>query len=91
MIESTGIHLWAGIRLNLLAGAGGQHGWASRTQWISASEWSERLSQKKGCWSPVPRSRAGGGKVTYRGRVDPGRLVFINETWTKADMGTLRG
>jgi putative transposase len=27
----------------------------------------------------------------YRGRIDPGRLVFIDETWTKTNMAPLRG
>lgn len=29
--------------------------------------------------------------VKYRGRVDPSRLVFIDETWTKTNMAPLRG
>jgi transposase len=29
--------------------------------------------------------------VTYRGRIDPARLVFIDETWTKTNMAPLRG
>jgi transposase len=28
---------------------------------------------------------------TYQGRIDPARLVFIDETWTKTDMAPLRG
>jgi len=27
----------------------------------------------------------------YQGRVDPSRLVFIDETWTKTNMAPLRG
>ena len=27
----------------------------------------------------------------YQGRIDPGRLVFIDETWTKTNMTPLRG
>ncbi|TIX80985.1 MAG: hypothetical protein E5V21_11430 [Mesorhizobium sp.] len=27
----------------------------------------------------------------YRGRIDPARLVFIDETWTKTNMSPLRG
>jgi len=27
----------------------------------------------------------------YRGRIDPARLVFIDETWTKTNMAPLRG
>jgi len=27
----------------------------------------------------------------YQGRIDPARLVFIDETWTRTDMATLRG
>lgn len=27
----------------------------------------------------------------YQGRIDPGRLVFIDETWTRTDMAPLRG
>ncbi len=27
----------------------------------------------------------------YQGRIDPGRLVFIDETWTKTNMAPLRG
>lgn len=29
--------------------------------------------------------------MTYQGRIDPGRLVFIDETWTKTIMAPLRG
>lgn len=29
--------------------------------------------------------------LKYRGRVDPTRLVFIDETWTKTNMAPLRG
>jgi transposase len=29
--------------------------------------------------------------VLYRGRIDPARLVFIDETWTKTSMAPLRG
>ena len=29
--------------------------------------------------------------IKYRDRVDPSRLVFIDETWTKTDMAPLRG
>jgi hypothetical protein len=28
---------------------------------------------------------------TYQGLIDPGRLVFIDETWTKTNMTRLRG
>jgi len=27
----------------------------------------------------------------YQGQIDPERLVFIDETWTKTNMATLRG
>jgi len=29
--------------------------------------------------------------IKYRGRIDPERLVFIDETWTKTNMAPLRG
>jgi transposase len=29
--------------------------------------------------------------MAYQGRIDPGRLVFIDETWTKTNMAPLRG
>jgi putative transposase len=29
--------------------------------------------------------------LTYQGRIDPSRLVFIDETWTKTNMAPLRG
>jgi putative transposase len=29
--------------------------------------------------------------LKYRGRIDPSRLVFIDETWTKTNMAPLRG
>lgn len=29
--------------------------------------------------------------IKYQGRVDPSRLVFIDETWTKTNMAPLRG
>ena len=29
--------------------------------------------------------------VQYQGRIDPARLVFIDETWTKTNMAPLRG
>ena len=29
--------------------------------------------------------------TTYQGRIDPARLVFIDETWTKTNMAPLRG
>jgi transposase len=29
--------------------------------------------------------------IKYQGRVDPSRLVFIDETWTRTDMAPLRG
>jgi hypothetical protein len=29
--------------------------------------------------------------IKYRYRVDPSRLVFIDETWTKTDMAPIRG
>ena len=28
---------------------------------------------------------------TYQGKIDPARLVFIDETWTKTNMAPLRG
>jgi transposase len=37
----------------------------------------------------VARRRAQWTK--YRGRIDPSRLVFIDETWTKTNMAPLRG
>ena len=29
--------------------------------------------------------------ANYRDRIDPARLVFIDETWTKTNMAPLRG
>ena len=29
--------------------------------------------------------------MAYQNRIDPGRLVFIDETWTKTNMAPLRG
>jgi hypothetical protein len=29
--------------------------------------------------------------MAYQGRIDPSRLVFIDETWTKTNMAPLRG
>jgi transposase len=29
--------------------------------------------------------------IKYQGRIDPSRLVFIDETWTRTDMAPLRG
>jgi putative transposase len=29
--------------------------------------------------------------IKYQGRIDPSRLVFIDETWTKTNMAPLRG
>jgi len=29
--------------------------------------------------------------TTYQNRIDPARLVFIDETWTKTNMAPLRG
>jgi hypothetical protein len=29
--------------------------------------------------------------VRYRSRIDPSRLVFIDETWTRTNMSPLRG
>ena len=29
--------------------------------------------------------------MAYQGRIDPARLVFIDETWTKTNMAPLRG
>jgi hypothetical protein len=46
----------------------------------------EGLSFKKKPFRPSPAS-AGGGQ----GRVDPRRLVFIEETWAKTNVGLLRG
>ena len=37
----------------------------------------------------VARRRAQWAK--YQGRIDPARLVFIDETWTRTDMAALRG
>jgi hypothetical protein len=37
----------------------------------------------------VARRRAQWTK--YQGQIEPGRLVFIDETWTKTNMATLRG
>jgi putative transposase len=37
----------------------------------------------------VARRRAQWSK--YRGRIDPSRLVFLDETWTKTNMAPLRG
>ena len=56
----------------------------------------EKLSFKKKRASPasgiVPTSRAGGRSgQKYQGRIDPARLVFIDETWTKTNMAPLRG
>ena len=31
------------------------------------------------------------GGIPYRERIDPSRLVFIDETWTKTNMAPLRG
>jgi transposase len=55
----------------------------------------EKLSfkKKRGGWrtrsSRVARRRAQWTK--YQDRVDPERLVFIDETWTRTDMAPLRG
>ena len=55
----------------------------------------ERLSFKKSVVAgerdrhDVARRRAQGTK--YQDRVDPERLVFIDETWTRTDMAALRG
>jgi len=35
--------------------------------------------------------RAGGRSGCYRHRIDPSRLVFIDETWTKTNIAPLRG
>jgi transposase len=37
----------------------------------------------------VARRRARG--IKYQNRIDPSRLVFIDETWTRTDMAPLRG
>jgi hypothetical protein len=29
--------------------------------------------------------------MAYQNRIDPARLVFIDETWTKTNMAPLRG
>ena len=36
-------------------------------------------------------ARRRGQWLTYQGRIDPGRLVFIDETWVKTNMAPLRG
>ena len=36
-------------------------------------------------------ARRRGQWVKYRGLIDPARLVFIDETWTKTNMASLRG
>jgi hypothetical protein len=36
-------------------------------------------------------SRAGAQWRRYQSRIDPARLVFIDETWTKTNMAPLRG
>ena len=35
--------------------------------------------------------RAGEPMDKYQDRIDPSRLVFIDETWTKTNMAPLRG
>jgi transposase len=55
----------------------------------------EAISQKKTLIAAeqdradVARRRA--QWVLYQGRIDPARLVFIDETWTKTNMAPLRG
>ena len=55
----------------------------------------EKLSFKKnrgGCRAGSSRRRAPAGAVAkYQPRIDPARLVFIDETWTKTNMAPLRG
>jgi len=55
----------------------------------------EKLSfkKKRGGWrTRSSRRRAAAGAMTgYQNRVEPERLVFIDETWTRTDMAPLRG
>ena len=37
------------------------------------------------------RGKAAGAWKKYQGRLDPARLVFIDETWAKTNMTRLRG
>ena len=55
----------------------------------------EKLSLKKDVVAAngiVPTWRGGGPNgAEYQNRIDPARLVFIDETWTKTNMAPLRG
>jgi hypothetical protein len=51
------------------------------------------LQKKRGGWRTLsPRHRAGRRSgQNVRLAIEPERLVFIDETWTKTNMGPLRG
>ena len=56
----------------------------------------EKLSFKKKTLVASERDRPDVARrrkqwVKYQGRIDPERLVFIDETWTKTNMAALRG
>ena len=49
----------------------------------------DRLLPERGVKTPTPRHRA--RWRTYQGLIDPRRLIFLDETWTKTNMTRLRG
>ena len=53
----------------------------------------EKLSFKKAWWlaNAIVPTWQGGEVGQYQDRVDPERLVFVDETWTRTDMAALRG
>ena len=56
----------------------------------------EKLSSQKKTLIAAEQDRADVARrraqwVKYQGRIDPARLVFIDETWTKTNMAPLRG
>jgi hypothetical protein len=50
---------------------------------------------RQGCAGPDGRTQAEARRraqwVKYQNRIDPERLVFIDETWTKTNIAPLRG
>ena len=64
-----------------------------RTVWEFVHAEKLSFKKKRGGWGTrSSRRRAPTGAVDkYQGRIEPKRLVFIDETWTKTNMAPLRG
>ncbi len=71
-----------------------QTGSVARDRWAGTSRRRLRASIVPGCWNGRDRPDVARRRVQwakYQNKIEPERLVFIDETWTKTNMAPLRG